>query len=155
MPYWCARTEVNREHVAERFLRLAGYEVYCPRIRERGRARPLFPSYTFITAALQWYRARWSVGVIALLAASNCEPASVADAIVMDLRRREGTDGLIRLPQLPQLKPGDPVRITRGLLCGLSGLYAGMRGHERVAVLLSALGKVELPKADVEAVLPL
>jgi transcriptional antiterminator RfaH len=152
MPYWCARTEVNREHIAEQFPRLAGYEVYCPRIRERGRARPLFPSYTFITAALQWYRARWSVGVVALLAGSNGEPASVADAIVMELRNREGKDGLIHLPQPPQLRPGDPVRITKGLLCGLSGLYAGMRGHERVAVLLSALGKVELPKGNVEAV---
>jgi hypothetical protein len=45
-----------------------------------------------------------------------------------------------------------PVRITKGLLCGLSGLYAGMRGQERVAVLLSALGKVELAKGDIEAV---
>jgi transcriptional antiterminator RfaH len=150
MPYWCARTEINREHVAEQFLRLAGYEVYCPRLRER--ARPLFPAYCFITAALQWYRARWSVGVVALLAGSNGAPASVADAIVMDLRNREGADGLIRLPQPPQLKPGDPVRITKGLLCGLSGLYAGMRGQERVAVLLSALGKVELVKGDIEAV---
>jgi hypothetical protein len=44
------------------------------------------------------------------------------------------------------------VRITKGLLCGLSGLYAGQRGHERVAVLLSALGRVELAKGDVEAV---
>jgi transcription antitermination factor NusG len=155
MPFWCARTEVNREHVAEQFLRLAGYQTYCPRIRERGRARPLFPSYTFITAALQWYRVRWSVGVVALLAGSNGEPASVADAIVMELRNREGKDGLIQLPQSPQLKPGDPVRITKGLLCGLCGLYAGMRGHQRVAVLLSALGKVELPQRDVEAVPPL
>jgi transcription antitermination factor NusG len=152
MPYWCARTEANREHIAEQFLRLAGYEVYCPRIRERGRARPLFPAYCFITAALQWYRARWSVGVVALLAGSNGEPASVADAIVMELRNREGKDGLIRLPQPPQLKPSDPVRITGGVLCGLSGLYAGMRGPERVAVLLSALGKVELPKGDIEAI---
>jgi transcription antitermination factor NusG len=152
MPFWCARTEANREHVAERFLRMAGYEVYCPRIRERGRARPLFPAYCFITAVVQWYRARWSVGVIALLAGSNGEPAIVTDAIVMDLRSREGADGLIRLPQPPQLKPGDQVRITKGLLCGLAGLYAGMRGHDRVAVLLSALGKVELPKGDVEAI---
>src|SRR5215472_15891660 len=114
MPNWCCRTEVNREHVAEQFLRLAGYQTYCPRIRERGRARPLFPSYTFITAALQWYRARWSVGVVALLAGSNGEPAIVTDAIVMDLRNREGADGLIRLPQPPQLKPGDEVRITKG-----------------------------------------
>ena len=116
------------------------------------RARPLFPAYCFITAALQWYRARWSIGVVALLAGSNGEPASVADAIVMELRNREGEDGLIHLPQPPQLRPGDPVRITRGVLCGLSGLYAGMRGQERVAVLLSALGKVELAKGDIEAI---
>jgi hypothetical protein len=32
------------------------------------------------------------------------------------------------------------------------GDKAAMRGHERVAVLLSALGKVELAKADVEAI---
>jgi transcription antitermination factor NusG len=152
MPYWCARTEVNREHVAERYLRLAGYEVYCPRIRERSRARPLFPAYCFITAALQWYRARWSIGVVALLAGASGEPAIVADGIVMELQNREGKDGLIQLPQPPQLKPGDPVRITKGLLCGLSGLYAGMRGQDRVAVLLSALGKVELAQADIEAV---
>jgi transcriptional antiterminator RfaH len=150
MPYWCARTEANREHVAEQFLRLAGYQTYCPRIRERGRARPLFPAYCFITAAVQWYRARWSVGVIALLTGAGGEPAIVADAIVMELRNREGKDGLIRLPQL---KPGDPVRIRKGLLRGLSGLYAGMRGQERVAVLLSALGKVELAKGDIEAIL--
>jgi hypothetical protein len=37
---------IAKAHIAEQFLRLAGYEVYCPRIRERGRARPLFPSYT-------------------------------------------------------------------------------------------------------------
>jgi hypothetical protein len=61
---------------------------------------------------------------------------------------------LIRLPQPPQLRPGDPVRITGGVLCGLSGLYAGMRGPERVAVLLSALGKVELPEGDIEAISP-
>ena len=58
--------------------------------------------------------ARWSVGVVALLAGSNGEPAIVTDAIVMDLRNREGADGLIRLPQPPQLKPGDAVRITKG-----------------------------------------
>jgi hypothetical protein len=43
-------------------------------------------------------------------------------------------------------------RAPVGALCGLTGLYVGMRGQERVAVLLSALGKVELAKADIEAV---
>ena len=132
MPYWCARTEVNREHVAEQFLRLAGYEVYCPRLRERSRARPLFPGYCFITAALQWYRARWTTGVVALLAGSNGEPASVADAIVMDLRNREGADGLIRLPQPPQL--------SRAIRCALPGACcAGCPGSMPACAVMSAL----------------
>jgi hypothetical protein len=55
--YWaCAQTEPKREAAATHFLGLAGYEVYCPRLRlirpRRGRrveTRPaLFPSYLFI-----------------------------------------------------------------------------------------------------------
>jgi hypothetical protein len=54
-----------------------------------------------------------------------------------------------------ELKPGDQVRILQGPFAGHLGLYAGMRAHERVLVLLALLGgqqRVELPKADVEAV---
>jgi len=48
---------------------------------------------------------------------------------------------------------GDQVRILQGPFAGC--LYAGMRAHERVPVLLALLGgqqRVEVPKADVEAV---
>jgi hypothetical protein len=44
------------------------------------------------------------------------------------------------LDEKPSLKPGDPVKLVGGLLTGASGLYAGMRGADRVAVLLAALG---------------
>jgi hypothetical protein len=60
--------------------------------------------------------------------------------------------GLVELP--PRLKPGDPVRVTRGLLEGLTGLYAGQSPQQRVLVLLALLGtarQVELPAADVAA----
>jgi hypothetical protein len=32
---------------------------------------------------------------------------------------------------------------------GLAGLLSGMRSHERVAILLAVLGRVELPERDV------
>jgi hypothetical protein len=152
MPFWCCRTEVNREHIAERFLRMAGYEVYYPRIRERGRARPLFPAYCFITAALQWYRARWSIGVVALLAGASGEPAIVADAIIMDLRNHEDKDGLLRLPQPPGLQRGDRVLIKCGPFVDRLALYDGQAPHERVAVLLTWLGsrrRIEMPKGHI------
>jgi hypothetical protein len=57
MSYWsCVRTEPRREHVAEHFLQLGGFDVYVPQLRER-RLRyrrqveitaPLFPSYIFV-----------------------------------------------------------------------------------------------------------
>ena len=149
MPYWCAQTEGNREAVAERFLQMAGYSVYYPRILERSRVRPLFPSYIFIAAALQWHKARWTVGVVRIVAGSGGEPAVIGDHVI-DVIKKSEKDGLVVLPEPPRLRPGDPIRVTRGLLTGVLGLYAGQRGHERVAVLLAALGRVTLPAGDVE-----
>jgi Transcription termination factor nusG len=57
MAYWaCARLEPRREAVAQHFLKLAGYEVYIPQVREQRLRRsrrieviaPLFPAYAFI-----------------------------------------------------------------------------------------------------------
>ena len=149
MPYWCAQTEGNREAVAERFLQVAGYSVYYPRILERSRVRPLFPSYIFIAAALQWHKARWTVGVVRIVAGSGGEPAAIGNHVIDAIRERE-KGGLVVLPEPPRLHPGDPIRVTRGLLTGVLGLYAGQRGHERVAVLLAALGRMTLPAGDVE-----
>jgi hypothetical protein len=55
-------------------------------------------------------------------------------------------------------KVGDHIEAGRsgsryqGLLAGMAGLYSGMRGHERVAVLLAALGVAVLPAGSVEAI---
>ena len=65
-------------------------------------------------------------------------PARVADQVIDDLRKRE-RNGLIELPQRSGLKPGDQVRILQGSFARQLGLYAGMRAHERVLVLLALL----------------
>ena len=52
--------------------------------------------------------------------------------------------------RLPRLRPGDPVRVTDGAFIGFCGLVEGLRGHERVAILLGAL-RMTLPAADVTA----
>jgi transcription antitermination factor NusG len=78
------------------------------------------------------------------------QPAKVPDKVIADLKRRE-RNGLVELPLPPGLRRGDQVRITRGVFAGQLALFDGMRPHERVAVLLQLLGRVELPKGDIEA----
>jgi transcriptional antiterminator RfaH len=161
--YWiCARLELRREAVAKHFLELGGYTVYIPYIREHRVRRdrrierlvPLFPSYGFIWIAEQqgWYRARWSIGVAALIMGGGC-PACVPISILDGIRQRE-IRGAIELPQR-SLQAGDQVRLLAGPFRGHLAIYAGMSGSERVAVLLQFLGgqqRVTLPRRDVEAV---
>ena len=75
----------------------------------------------------------------------------INDAIIEDLRGRE-RDGLIVLPPPPRLRPGDRVRITAGPLLGRLAIFAGMKPHQRVAVLLTFLGserRVALGRHDI------
>jgi transcriptional antiterminator RfaH len=159
MAHWIvARSEPQREATAANFLGRSGFGVYLPRIREQrsnhGRrvvtTPPLFPNYLFVRIELQWHAARWTVGVGGLVMGVD-GPAKVADAVVDAIKARE-RGGYVVLPEPPRLKPGDPVKLVGGLLIGASGLFSGMRGADRVAVLLGALGTLVLPAADVEAV---
>jgi transcriptional antiterminator RfaH len=85
---------------------------------------------------------------------NGAAPAAVPDSVIAALKARE-RGGLIELPRAPKFRSGDRVRVLHGPFIGLVGLYAGMKPHERVAVLLTLLGgqqRVTLPKGDVEAV---
>jgi transcriptional antiterminator RfaH len=162
MAYWaCARLESRREAVAQRFLELAGYQVYIPQMREQRLRRsrrveiiaPLFPAYGFIAIERQWHSARWSIGVIAIIMDGE-SPARVPDQMIDAIRRRE-VRGAVQLPKGPDMKIGERVRVSGGLFHGQLGLYAGQAPHERVAVLLALLGgqtRVILPRGDIELV---
>ena len=74
----------------------------------------------------------------------------VPDAVIAGIRARE-RNGYVVLDERPGLRPGDPVRVTTGILAGMAGLYSGMRGADRVAVLLGVLGTAVVPAGSVEA----
>jgi transcriptional antiterminator RfaH len=142
--------EAQRERVAQHFLSLNGYQTYLPRLRERRIVRgrrievcpPLFPGYLFLQIANGWWHARWSIGVSSLIM-DGTQPAHVPDAIIDEIRSREGRDGLIQLAPPPGLRPGDRVRVLQGPFAGHLALYAGMRPRERVLVLLQLLGSAQ------------
>jgi transcriptional antiterminator RfaH len=157
MSYWaCAQLEAKRERLALHCLSLRGFEVYLPRLRVKRitparktglQAPALFPGYAFVLIELQWHAARWSPGILRLVLDGD-RPAKVPDNVIAELKGRE-RNGLVELPSSPGFRRGDKVRITRGLLAGQLALFDGMRPHERVAVLLQLLGRVELAKSDI------
>jgi len=145
--YWCAaRLQPNREALALHCLALRGYATYLPRPREhrvvRGR---------FVVIELQWHTAGWAPGTNGLVMSGNL-PVRVPDAVIADLRARE-VDGYVQLPKPRELRRGDRVCVTHGLLAGQLGIYAGMKPHQRVEVLLQLLGsmqRVTLPRGAIE-----
>jgi transcriptional antiterminator RfaH len=157
MAYWAAvQLQASRERLALHCLsKVNGFEVYAPRIkaprtrREVG-TRPLFPGYCFVLIISQWWSARWSPGVIRIVL-DGAVPAKVPDQVIDEIRRRE-VRGVVELPKPPGLELGDRVRVTRGPLAGLTGLYQGMTGRQRVDILLSFLGgacRVTLARGDI------
>jgi transcription antitermination factor NusG len=164
MPFWVARIDQRRQALALNCLKLNAYEFYLPLMAARrgGDPEPLFRSYLFIAVAARgWWGARWSPGIVSLVRGAGEEPAQLADAVVAELRGREGRDGLIRISKRKPLNggarfaSGDMVRVGNGPLSGLVGSIIGLKPHERVAVLLELLGgsrPVELPVSAVERV---
>jgi transcriptional antiterminator RfaH len=158
MAYWCcAQVQAARERLALHCLsKVNGFETYSPRIqparsRRGDDTRPLFPGYCFILIVSQWWAARWSPGVIRIVL-DGAVPARVPDQVINEIRRRE-VRGVIELPKAPGMQVGDRVKVLSGPFQGHLGLYAEMKPHARVEVLLALLGsrqRVTLPRGGIE-----
>ena len=160
IPYWAvAQLQPSRTALALNLLAKEGFAVYAPNMREqrliRGRRTKvisaLFPGYAFVRIALQWHAACWCPGVVRLVM-DGLRPARVPEMVIKEIRDRE-RGGIIEFPWHGP-KRGDRVRILSGPFRGHLAIYAGMSGHERVAILLEILGgqqRVTLLERDVEA----
>jgi transcription antitermination factor NusG len=147
MAYWAvARLQPHRERLALHCLGLAGFTVYLPRLRSErvshGRRMemcpPLFPGYAFVSIELQWSKARYGPGIVGLIM-NGASPARVPDRVVAEICSRE-VGGLVELSKTRAFRRGDHVRIRRGPFAGRWAIFADMKPHERVEVLLGLLG---------------
>jgi transcriptional antiterminator RfaH len=161
MAYWtAARYMLAQERLALHFLRLAGFEVYLPRLRAqrilRGRrvevTPPLFPGYCFVAIELQWHAAHRAPGTLGLVM-NGGGPAHVPDSVIAELRSRE-RNGLIELTKRRGPRVGSRVKVTVGPFAGQLGIYAGMKPHQRVEVLLTLLGGQQRVSLSREAIEP-
>jgi transcriptional antiterminator RfaH len=151
MRWHVVQTHVHGESKAAAHLLRQGYEIYLPRFLKRRRharrvdnvAVPLFPRYLFVGfdhETARWRSIQSTQGVSHLICNGNA-PTTLPESVVAELRRREDSNGFIRLdPQLPYGR-GDRVRVVDGVFGDSFGLFEGMADRDRVAILLDLLGR--------------
>lgn len=151
-PRWfVAQTHPHCESKASVHLERQGFTTYLPRYRKRRRharrieqtAAPLFPRYLFVSidlATQRWLSIDLTIGVTRLICNGDV-PTSVPQPVIDAIRCREDAQGFVQLVPRPRFAPGNKVRVIDGALCDCCGLYEGMSGRERVAILLDLLGR--------------
>ena len=138
----------NSEQIALVNLRRQGYECYFPRFRERKPnkivvIKPLFPRYLFAHIVDAWYSIKGTRGVSSILLADE-GPAFVPQQVIENIRAREDPEGFILMGsehREEKFKLGQQVKALEGPLAGLSLIYDGMSGQDRVKVLAELLGR--------------
>jgi len=165
MTIWCAvQTHARAEDKAAFHLRRQGYAVFLPKhLKRRKHARridwvpaPLFPRYLFVAiepGVTSWWSISSTVGVSQLVRLGN-QLAAVPQKIIDQLESRQDDKGLVKTHVGCGFKAGDKVKIIRGPLGDLEGLFHCPNDEERVTVLLNLMGrevKVRVPLETVYA----
>ena len=162
--YWYAiSTKPHQEYVAEANLRRMGVETFCPQIKEERIFRrkmqstlaPLFPGYLFAKFSLdQQYRAIVYARGVRRVVAFGSEPAVVDECLIEAIKGRL-YEGHIVI-QRSQFLPGQPMRIEKGPLQGLQGVFEReMPGYQRAVVLLRALSYQARVVIDLQSIVNL
>ncbi len=149
--WYLIHSHPHAELKASEHLRRQGFETYLPRyLKQRRHARriekvatPLFPSYLFAAvdmASQRWLSIDSTIGVRKLVRNGN-HPAVVPASVLETLKRREDASGYVQLDHQPSYRPGDKVSVLGGAFQDCFGLYEGMSGRDRVAILLELLGR--------------
>jgi transcriptional antiterminator RfaH len=156
--WYAVLTKPRSESIAREHLERQGFRCLFPRLRRtvrtseglRGRIESLFPRYIFLLSDAHMQSlapVRSTRGCVGLVRFGG-EPARVPDSVITAIRARmESDDGVTRL-DLPDLLPGQRVRITDGALAGIEAVFRTLEGAERVRLLVDFLGQAR------EAVVP-
>jgi len=160
--WFIVQTKPREEERALFHLRQKGIEVYLPRMEvmtfHAGRwnlvHKPLFPSYLFarFIARELLDTVRWTQGVAKILI-DSARPIPIKDEIIDRIKGLEGPDGIIRRQKF---KKGDKIRIVRGPLKDITGIFQCWRSDRgRVMLLLNLISyqaKIELHYSLVEKI---
>jgi transcriptional antiterminator RfaH len=113
----------------------------------------MFPGYFFARFCLgeMLPQVRSAHGVSSIVRFGDWYPV-IDDSVIEQLRDTTGGDAIAEL--VPELAPGDSVRLTEGPLAGLEAVITQvLPGKERVRVLLEFLGRETVTEARTNQVI--
>jgi transcriptional antiterminator RfaH len=152
--WYAMRSKPRKEDFLWKQLRARQIECFYPRARvrsanPRARAvRPYFPGYVFICADLEQVglsALQWMPGSGGLVAFGG-QPAWVPETLIHAIRRRVDEVDAAGGAAPAGLQRGDQVLIREGPFAGYQAIFdTRLSGEERVRVLLSLLGRQQLP----------
>ena len=146
--WYCVYTKPKQEELVCSLLsELPDLEIFFPKMKAdaviRGnivqRVGPLFPSYIFANFGRKEYfnMISYTWGVIRFVGNGSGSPYRVDDSIV-DSIKSNMKEGLVQIDQT--FRRGEAVKITRGALAGLDGIFLEeLKPRERVIILLETI----------------
>ncbi len=162
--WYVVRSQPHAERRARDNLERQGFEAWLPLCRRRRRharkmeivLRPLFPRYLFVAVDLETtpWRAMLSTFGVANVIQGPLGPVPVPDSVIEGLRARADEAGALDL-EPAAYEAGTKVRITGGPLADIEGIVQARTDAERVAILLTLMGRavrVTVPEGDIEPV---
>ena len=141
-PWYLIRTKSNRERFVREQLAPIVSDIFLPMLKLpitrslRASLVPLFPQYIFarLHLATQFFEVRYMPGVTGFVS-SGCEPLSVSEAIVANVRSR-CTDSILQLNPIP-FQRGEHVRVIEGPFRDFEAIFENyLSGSKRVAILM-------------------
>ncbi len=150
LAWFAVLTKPRNEASAIVHLQRQGFDCFLPQVRHQRRSargmqdtvEALFPRYVFLRARADG----WTLGPVrstrgvAGVVRFGQQAAHVPDAVIDHIRSRIQVDGCVQL-DVPQLRAGDPVRVTEGPFAGIRAVFHSESGTERVRLLMEILGE--------------
>ncbi len=150
----------HEKHVHARLQAFDTIEPFLPLREERRRWKdrwklvqfPLFPGYMFVRSPLDELELVWQAKGVVRVVGGDCEhPTPVPDDQI--LRVRAVVDSGVRVEPCPYLKEGMMVRVLRGPLMGIEGIFVQRKNLGRIVMAVDLIGKAvatEIDQSDVE-----
>jgi len=161
--WYAVYTKPRCEHKAARGLSRYAVETFLPKIevlrkrksRSVRQAEPLFPCYVFARIEVnseRFFAAKWTPGVRKVLGVGDDALSHVPDSVIDCIKEQMGTRDAISPRR--RFKTGDRVRILKGPLCDLVGIFKGeISANGRARVLMDILRnprQVEVHLSEIE-----
>jgi transcription antitermination factor NusG len=158
-PWEIAHLRSRQEKAVARVLLEERKPFYLPQIEQKKKTAgrtfvshlPLFPGYIFVRRVDGLREALWRTGAVANML--DIEDQATLTAELLQIRELQES-GAVLMP-IPDLVPGDAVRIEHGAFRGYTGIVLREKGALRLIVSVSILKKavaVEFPRESLTQV---